>query len=430
MQSSRTTIERYFDAPVRRFGPPGLQAGLSRLKAVAIVAGVFAGGPAATIHAASAAEAYPDSRPQAVAQVQAPAQAARKGEAGPSVRTGLAQADLGRRDQPGARRGAAVPAGAGIRDDGARFADLPAQGAPRLGRAADYGDQFLPADPYASRTLAYGEAGYAPPEPFAAAARSRNPDSAGSVFLASTGDYVFRPDLRSESIQVGRDVVENVFAASQLVGIDPAFVMALSWRSSAAAENGALPTTGMKVDGMFAYGEQRFLEEVSRWGSSLGMQDVVDGIRRTPQGQLVAVGHARYAVDGLRRDIHASAVLGAANAKSARAFLVQSGLDRTNAADVLVAIQFGSDVALNLVRARMTNPHQPMAGPLADVVAGMGLPPADPAGRAWTVASFNEATDFHLRAEMRAFAPMRGMTLAEQHRPASAQDASYSPGPR
>lgn len=381
MKTSRKIAERYFDTPTKSFRPSGLQAGLSRLKAVAVVAGVFGGVPAATIFAAAAGEAYRDARPQAA-----------------QVRTIDRTAEA-----PSPIRGVA----SGIRGGSDGNADA---------RRA-----------YGERTF---EAGYAAPGSPGAAGRARDSVSAGAASRTSTKDYVFRADPRTEPIEVGRDVVENISAASRMVGIDPALVMALSWRSAIASDEGALPATGMRVGGMFAYGEQRFLEEMVRWGGSMGLHDVVAGIRRTPQGGYVAVGHARGAIDGLRQDIHVSSVLGAANAKSASAFLADHALGRTNSADVLVAIQFGSDVALSLVRARMTNPHQPMTGPLADVVAGMGLAPIDSAGRTWTVTSFNEATEARLRAEMRAFASLRGMELSEQHRPVAPEEASYRPALR
>ncbi|GJD90687.1 hypothetical protein BHAOGJBA_4229 [Methylobacterium hispanicum] len=400
MKTSRKIAERYFDTPTRTFGPSGLQAGLSRLKAVAIVAGVLGGVPAATIFAAAAGEAYRDARPQA-AQVLAGDRAA---EAAAPVR-GPASGIRGGLDGDAAAR----------RPQGERRLELEA-GAP-------------PAMANRGRGAAYEVAGYGVPS-FGAGGRARDPHVAGAASRTSSGDYLFRADPRSEPIEVGRDVVQNISAASRMVGIDPALVMALSWRSAIASEGGALPATGMRVGGMFAYGEQRFLEELVRWGGSLGLHDVVAGIRRTPRGEYVAVGHARDAVDGLRQNIHASSVLGAANAKSAAAFLADNALGRTNPADILVAIQFGSDVALSLVRARMTNPHQPMTGPLADVVAGMGLAPIDASGRTWTVTSFNEATETRLRTEMRAFASMRGMELSEQHRPVAPEGASYRPAPR
>jgi hypothetical protein len=143
----------------------------------------------------------------------------------------------------------------------------------------------------------------------------------------------------------------------------------------------------------------------------------------------VAVGHARETFEGMRHDIHASAVVGAANAKSAQAHLQQAAPGRHGLADVLVAVQFGNDVAVNLITARMTNPHKPMTGPLADVVAGMGLPAVDESGRAWTISSFHDATEMRLRDEARAFAPIRDMQLAEQHRPVAPQGASYPNGP-
>lgn len=177
---------------------------------------------------------------------------------------------------------------------------------------------------------------------------------------------------------------------------------------------------------MFAYSEQRFLEEMTRWGGSLGVGDLVSSIRRTPQGALVAVGGARDTFEGMRNDIHASAVVGAANAKSAQAHLEQAAPGRHDAADLLVAVQFGNDVALSLITARMTNPRKPMTGPLADVVAGMGLPSLDEAGHPWTIGSFHEATEERLRSEIHAFAGIRTMQLAEQHRPGIKQDAMHT----
>lgn len=381
MRSSRKTTENYFRSPVQSFAPSGARAGLSRLKTVAVVAGVFAGMPV-MVDAAMAGDSSRRS-PDQVARLQLPSQ--------------LGSGSLGARVGGNAT---SVDASA---------------------------DRQYRAPPTAGRLLSEHGAGMGPPARSVAALPSLGGERAE---LLPDGDYAFRVDQRPGSIRVGRDVVENVFAASRIVGADPAMVMALSWRSAEAVDHGSRPATGARVAGLFAYDEQRFLQELVRWGPSLGIDDVVAGIRMTSQGAYVAVGYARDAIEGLRRDIHANALIGAANAKSAQAILARHGHGGGNTADVLVAMQFGSEVALDLVKARMTNPHHPMSGPLADVVAGMGLSPRGPGGQPWTVSSFNEATELRLQSDMRLFASMRRMTLAEQHRPLVADEHAHRPGPR
>jgi len=386
MSSSRKTAERFFGSPSRAFLPAGLAPAASRLLAMALAVGA-----AATVDMRSEAVAAPQGYAAGAAQVV------------PVGDRGL----VFEREDAYERRPGLL---GGLKGAIERRVDRAVDGVlERRERRLD--DRYG----YGSQEPAYGRGG--PP--------IRR--EASVVLDRQSGDYVF--GAGRGAIRVGKDVVENIAAAANTTGADPALVMALSWRSGAAAEMGALPTSGVRVAGMFAYSEQRFLEEMTRWGGALGVGDQVSSIRRTPQGALVAVGHARDTFEGMRHDIHASAVVGAANAKSAQAHLQQAAPGRHGLADVLVAVQFGNDVAVNLITARMTNPHKPMTGPLADVVAGMGLPAVDESGRAWTISSFHDATEMRLREEARAFAPIRDMQLAEQHRPVAPQGASYPNGP-
>lgn len=386
MSSSRKTVERYLGSPSRAFLPAGLAPAASRLLAMALVVGA-----AATLDVRNEAAAAPQGYGAGAAQVV------------PVSDRGLDfERDGGYERRPGLLGG------------------LKGAIERRVDRAVD--------GVYERRERRLDEAyGYGAPDPAYGRGGPPMRREATVVLDRQSGDYVF--GAGRGAIRVGKDVVENIAAAANTTGADPALVMALSWRSGAAAETGALPATGVRVAGMFAYSEQRFLEEMTRWGGALGVGDQVSSIRRTPQGALVAVGHARDTFEGMRHDIHASAVVGAANVKSAQAHLDQAAPGRHGIADVLVAVQFGNDVAVNLITARMTNPHKPMAGPLADVVAGMGLPAVDESGRAWTISSFHEATETRLRAEARAFAPIRDMQLAEQHRPVAPRSASYPAGP-
>jgi hypothetical protein len=423
MSQSRKAAERLFGTPTTAFLPASIGRASSKILAVALVVGAAASVDVRH-EAAAAPQGYAASGQQQVQYSGAP--------------------DRYRRYDSGY---------AGARDDGRgyddrRYDDGIGQARPgllggikgalerRLDRVIDHAaerrerrayEAYGYGGPVASPVPAYGVGrgygvpAYGPIEPPPAA-------PVAVVLDRQAGDYVF--GTGRGAIRVGKDVVENVNAAARTVGADPALVMALSWRSGAAAEQGALPNSGVRVAGMFAYSEQRFLEEMTRWGGSLGVGDLVSSIRRTPQGALVAVGGARDTFEGMRNDIHASAVVGAANAKSAQAHLEQAAPGRHDAADLLVAVQFGNDVALSLITARMTNPRKPMTGPLADVVAGMGLPSLDEAGRPWTIGSFHEATEERLRSEIHAFAGMRTMQLAEQHRPTAPQDASYPAAPR
>lgn len=396
MSSSRKTAERFFGSSSRAFLPAGLVPASSRLLAMALVVGA-----AATVDLRSQAHAAPQA--YGAAPPSAQLQDVQPLERGYERRPGLLGGIKGAIERKVDR----VVDGVYERRE-RRLSEVPGYGAPGPAYGAEaYG--------YGAPAPAYGRGG------------SPIRREAAVILDRQSGDYVF--GAGRGAIRVGKDVVENIAAAANTTGADPALVMALSWRSGAAAEMGALPNSGVRVAGMFAYSEQRFLEEMIRWGGALGVGDQVSSIRRTPQGALVAVGHAHDTFEGMRHDIHASAVVGAANAKSAQAHLDQAAPGRHGVADVLVAVQFGNDVAVNLITARMTNPHKPMTGPLADVVAGMGLPAVDESGRAWTISSFHEATEMRLRAEMRAFAPIRDMQLAEQHRPVAPQGASYPTGP-
>lgn len=386
MSSSKKTAERFFGSPSRAFLPSGVAPAASRLLAMALVVGA-----AATVDLRSEAVAAPQGYGAGAAQV-----------------VPVGEMSLGYERDGGYERRPGLLGG--LKGAIERRVDRAVDGVlDRRERRLDDRNGYGAPEP------AYGRGG--PP--------IRR--EASVVLDRQSGDYVF--GAGRGAIRVGKDVVENIAAAANTTGADPALVMALSWRSGAAAEAGTLPTTGVRVAGMFAYSEQRFLEEMTRWGGALGVGDQVSSIRRTPQGALVAVGHARDTFEGMRHDIHASAVVGAANVKSAQAYLEQAAPGRHGIADVLVAVQFGNDVAVNLITARMTNPHKPMTGPLADVVTGMGLPAVDESGRSWTISTFHEATEMRLRAEARAFAPIRDMRLAEQHRPMAPQGASYPTGP-
>ena len=472
MSSSKNAVARFFGTPSKAFLPGGLAPASSRILALALVVGA-----AATVDIRSEAVAAPQAygataQQQSVVSPELAERAARAGRTGVNTaqgvvptrgqdatrpapsraeggawagRTGMNTAQgLRPIPAPDASRVAPVDARAlvfesergyerrpgllgGIKGALERRVDRVVDGAyerreRRIQDGYGYGVP-VPVPVYGAGAYGYG----APPPVYVQGDVPLRRDVA-VVLDRQSGDYVF--GAGRGALRVGKDVVENIHAAAQTTGADPALVMALSWRSGAAAETGALPNSGVRVAGMFAYSEQRFLEEMTRWGGSLGVGDQVSSIRRTPEGALVAVGHARDTFEGMRHDIHASAVVGAANVKSAQAHLDQAAPGRHGAADVLVAVQFGNDVAVNLITARMTNPHKPMTGPLADVVAGMGLPAVDAGGRAWTISSFHEATEMRLREEMHAFSPMRSMQLAEQHRPVSPQSASYPNGPR
>lgn len=474
MIPSRKAAERIFGTPSKAFLPSGLAATSSRILAMALVVGA-----AATVDLRSEAVAAPQgygaaAQQQFVASPDLAERAARAGRAGIDTAQGVApvrgrdasRATPSLSEAVGAKARAGIDTAQGLkpfpRPDATRIAPTdPGARAPvfepersferrpgllggikgaierRVDRVVDgvyerrerrIQDGYGVPVPVPVPVPVYGAGAYGAPPPVYVQGGAPLRRDVAVVLDSQSGDYVF--GAGRGALRVGKDVVENIHAAARTTGADPALVMALSWRSGAAAEMGALPNSGVRVAGMFAYSEQRFLEEMTRWGGSLGVGDQVASIRRTPEGALVAVGHARDTFEGMRHDIHASAVVGAANVKSAQAHLDQASPGRHGAADVLVAVQFGNDVAVNLITARMTNPHKPMTGPLADVVAGMGLPAVDAGGRAWTISSFNEATEVRLREEMHAFSPMRDMQLAEQHRPVSPQGVSYPTGPR
>jgi hypothetical protein len=438
MSPSRKAAERFFGTPAKAFLPSSIGHASSKILAVALVVGAAASvdlrneavaAPQGYAASGSQQAQYPDARDR-VARGGSIDGAAAQGYAAPGRPGAGYAADRGDRRYDGPGAPARPGLLGGIKGAFERKLDRVIDHAyerreRRVYEGYGYGrPAVLPvpvAVPVYGAGRAYGPALYGPVDAVPAGA-------VPVVLDRQSGDYVF--GAGRVAIRVGKDVVENVYAAARMVDADPALVMALSWRSGAAAEHGALPASGVRVAGMFAYSEQRFLEEMRQWGGSLGVGDLVSSIRRTPEGALVAVGRARDTFEGMRSDIHASAVVGAANAKSAQAHLEQAAPGRHGAADLLVAVQFGNDVALSLITARMTNPHKPMTGPLADVVAGMGLPAVDETGRPWTIASFHDATEMRLRSEIHAFSGMRTMQLAEQHRPAAPQNASYPAGPR
>jgi hypothetical protein len=252
------------------------------------------------------------------------------------------------------------------------------------------------------------------------------------AFMASARQAVphlppLHPDADGQ-LKVGRnelfpaEFAVAVAAAAQATHTDPAFLFALAARSKFAADEygaSAGHDPDAQVGGPYAYGSERWLEDLELYGEQAGYPELARAVTRPPSGILaIADPELRRRAMTARTDPYLSSFLAAKAWQRARIEL--KALRKPSEGLVMIAFRGGVNYA-NRIAERFDEDHTELleraVGTNVNVLLTMvGLSATDTrAGAEWTIGNFLDEVTSLLRHETSAYSAARRIDVPDHY---------------